>query len=80
MIRSRPRKADTRTGEEGGNLTESGKLRLLRKGAGLERTGAAGKTVGDSLDHLIGTWSQEDSDEFLQSIEPVEQIDPSFWK
>jgi hypothetical protein len=65
--------------KEGISLNQAS-LRLLRKGAGLERTGAAGHTVGDSLDHLIGTWSSEESNEFLESIEPVEQIDPSFWK
>ena len=65
--------------KEGISLNQAS-LRLLQKGAGLERTGTAAQTVGDSLDHLIGTWSPEDSDEFLKSIEPVEQIDPSFWK
>ena len=65
--------------KEGISLNQAS-LRLLRKGAGMEGTGGASQTVGDSLDHLIGTWSPEDSDAFLESIEPVEQIDPSFWK
>ncbi len=55
-------------------------LRLLRKGAGLENSGKSDATVGNSLDHLIGKWSSEEEREFLQSIEPLEQIDRSFWK
>jgi hypothetical protein len=55
-------------------------LRLLRKGAGLEDTGRSEAIVGDSLDHLIGKWSAEDEREFLRGIEPLEQIDRSFWK
>jgi len=55
-------------------------LRLLRKGAGLEDTGKFETIVGDSLDHLIGKWSAEEEREFLRGIEPLEQIDRSFWK
>jgi hypothetical protein len=65
--------------KEGISLNQA-TLRLLRKGAGLERTASARKIVADSLDHLIGKWSAEDSAEFLNSIEPVEQLDESFWK
>jgi hypothetical protein len=36
--------------------------------------------VGDSLDHLIGKWSTEESAKFMKSIEPLEQVDRSFWK
>lgn len=35
--------------------------------------------VGDSLDHLFGTWSAEEAAEFLKVIEVFEQIDESFW-
>ncbi len=55
-------------------------LRLLRKGAGLGKAGKPSDVVGDSLDHLIGKWSLEESREFLKSIGPLEQIDRSFWK
>ena len=55
-------------------------LWLLRKGAGLEGAGNSTAIVGDSLDHLIGRWSAEEEKEFLRSIEPLEQIDRSFWK
>ena len=39
-----------------------------------------GRTVGHSLDWLIGTWSDEEEREFLEAIEVFEQIDESFWK
>ena len=55
-------------------------LRLLRKGAGLEAAQKSEAVVGDSLDHLIGKWSAEEEREFLEGIEPLEQIDRSFWK
>jgi hypothetical protein len=55
-------------------------LLLIRKGAGLERSGKPVTVVGDSLDHLIGQWSSEEAREFLESIKPLEQIDRSFWK
>ena len=55
-------------------------LRLLRKGARLDNSGRSEAVVGNSLDHLIGKWSSEEEREFLQSIEPLEQIDRSFWK
>ncbi len=55
-------------------------LRILRRGAGLEDSGGAAATIGYSLDHLIGKWSSEQEEEFLRNIEPLEQIDRSFWK
>ncbi len=55
-------------------------LRLVRKGAGLEENGKSTGVVGSSLDHLIGKWSDEESEKFLKSIEPLEQIDRTFWK
>ena len=55
-------------------------LRLLRNGAGLDDTGRAESIVGNSLDRLIGKWSSKEEKEFLRSIEPLEQIDRSFWK
>ena len=54
-------------------------IRLARKGAGLQEGGKC-NAVGDSLDHLIGKWSAEESERFLKRIKPLEQIDRSFWK
>ena len=55
-------------------------IHLLRKGAGLQEDGKSAGIVGDTLDHLMGRWSERESDEFLSSISPLEQIDRSFWK
>lgn len=33
--------------------------------------------IGNSLDHLIGRWSAQDEQEFLQAIEVFEQVDES---
>jgi hypothetical protein len=53
---------------------------LLRRGAGLQEKGKSSSVVGNSLDHLIGKWSEKESDAFLDSISSLEQIDRSFWK
>jgi hypothetical protein len=55
-------------------------IRLARKGAGLQQGDRSSAVVGDSLDHLIGKWSTEESVKFMKSIEPLEQVDRSFWK
>lgn len=54
-------------------------VRLLEKGAGI-RPPAGIDTIGNSLDHLIGTWSEGDAEEFLESIESCEQVDEELWK
>lgn len=55
-------------------------LRLARKGAGLEEGAKSTGVVGGSLDHLIGKWSDEESEKFLKSIGPLEQTDRAIWK
>lgn len=54
-------------------------LRLLGKGAGIGPTDQA-DCIGNSLDHLIGTWSEKDSRELLESIQSCEQIDAELWR
>ena len=54
-------------------------LSLLRKGAGLEGAEARPDVVGDSLDHLIGSWSERDETELLKAVSAFERVDPSFW-
>jgi hypothetical protein len=53
-------------------------LRLLEKGAGLDAPEAADR-IGRSLDHLIGTWTLEEADALLESIQSCEQIDEELW-
>ncbi len=54
-------------------------VRLLEKGAGL-RPAAQSDTIGSSLDHLIGTWSDDDAGAFLDSIESCGQVDRGLWE
>lgn len=64
---------------EGKSLNQT-VLKLLRKGAGLgERPGDA-DTVGSSMDHLIGTWTQAEADEMDAALEEFEKIDGSVWE
>lgn len=54
-------------------------VRLLEKGAGL-RPAAQSDTIGSSLDHLIGTWSDDEAGAFLDSIESCGQVDRGLWE
>ena len=54
-------------------------LKLLRRGAGLGKKGAA-DTVGSSLDSLIGTWTVEEADQVERAIEDFEGIDDAMWE
>ena len=54
-------------------------LKLLRRGAGLER-GQGRDTVGASLDHLIGTWSDERAHEVERALRQFETIDEAMWR
>jgi hypothetical protein len=55
-------------------------LILLREGAGLDVPRRRANVVGDSLDHLIGSWSKAEESEFLGAISELEEIDPSLWR
>jgi hypothetical protein len=54
-------------------------LRLLRRGAGLDEKRAP-HVVGHSLDHLIGTWDDEEARRFQHAVRSCERIDKAFWK
>lgn len=54
-------------------------LFLLRKGAGLDRRPGHADVVGDSLDHLMGCWTEEEEKKFLENVEAFEGIDDSLW-
>jgi len=55
-------------------------LRLLKKGAGLTEEKIPPRVIGNSLDRWVGDWSEEESREFLDSIQSCEQIDPEMWR
>lgn len=54
-------------------------VKLMRRGAGLD-DGQGADAVGSSLDHLIGTWSDAEADEFEQALRDFETIDAGMWE
>ena len=55
-------------------------LRLLRRGAGLGERDRGANTVGDSLDHLIGTWTEEEAAEMDKALEHLSRVDEAMWE
>lgn len=54
-------------------------VELMRRGEGLDDR-PAGDTVGTSLDHLIGTWSDAEADEIERTLRHFKTIDEAMWK
>ena len=55
-------------------------LRLLRRGAGLGDGNRNADTVGGSLDHLIGTWTEEEAAEMGRVLEELSHVDEAKWR
>ena len=55
-------------------------LKLLCKGAGLANPNQETGTVGSSLDHLIGTWSDDEAAELDAALEEFKVIDEAAWQ
>ena len=55
-------------------------LVLMRRGAGLETTQDPPDVVGDSLDHVMGTWSAEEAAEFAEATRDFDRIGESIWR
>ncbi len=49
-------------------------LILMRRGAGLENPGRP-DVVGNSLDHLMGIWSEEEAAEFREATQDFDRTD-----
>ncbi len=64
---------------EGISLNQAA-LRLMRKGAGIGDTKGGPAAVGDSLDGLIGSWSDTEAEEFLDAIADFEVLDAEMWR
>ena len=64
---------------EGISLNQAA-LRLLRKGAGLADGRESANRVGSSLDHLIGTWTSEESDDIDSALEELKTVDEGAWR
>lgn len=57
-------------------------LRLLRRGAGLgeEQKGDL-DTIGSALDHVVGSWSDEEADEVTTAVEEAfGRVDEELWR
>ena len=55
-------------------------LKLLRRGAGLGESHDKPQTVGDSLDHLIGTWTSQEAAEIDRVLADFSRIDEEMWR
>jgi plasmid stability protein len=64
---------------EGISLNQAA-LRLLRKGAGLTDGQERANTVGSSLDHLIGKWTETEALQFDSALQVFESIDEELWR
>jgi hypothetical protein len=54
-------------------------LELMRRGSGLAAGGRTDECVGSSLDHLAGTWRDDEAEQILRVIESCNQIDEELW-
>ncbi|MEW6218415.1 MAG: hypothetical protein AB1634_02650 [Thermodesulfobacteriota bacterium] len=54
-------------------------IELIRQGLGVGNS-AKGITLHTDLDHLAGTWSQEDADEFSARITTLSEVDETLWR
>ncbi|MEW6364898.1 MAG: hypothetical protein AB1714_09690 [Acidobacteriota bacterium] len=51
----------------------------MKKGAGIAGPGIHADTIGDSLDHLFGTWTKTEATRFNKSISVLEKVDKKLW-
>ena len=69
-----------RLAKRDGTSLNQAALKLLRKGAGVAGPGQGPDTVGSSLDHLIGSWSDDEAAEVDAALEEFEVIDEAAWR
>ena len=69
-----------RLAKRDGTSLNQAALKLLRKGAGLADPRQGPDTVGSSLDHLIGKWSEDEAAELDAALEEFEVIDEAAWR
>ena len=53
-------------------------VRLLEEATGAEK--GKKKVIHHDLDHLAGTWSEAEYQEFMAALREQRQIDPEMWK
>ena len=69
-----------RLAKRDGTSLNQAALKLLRKGAGLADPAQRADTVGSSLDHLIGTWGEDEAAELDAALEEFKVIDEAAWR
>ena len=69
-----------RLAKRDGTSLNQAAVKLLRKGAGLADPAQKADTVGASLDHLIGSWSDDEAAELDGVLEGFEVIDEASWQ
>lgn len=65
--------------QDGTSLNQAA-LKMLRKGAGMADPSQKPDTVGSSLDHLIGTWSDNEAAELEAALQEFEIVDEADWQ
>lgn len=65
--------------EEDVSLNQSVR-KLLRRGLAHSDNDHDDRVIGNSLDHLIGTWTAEEADAFDRAVADFNVIDESMWK
>ena len=53
-------------------------MRLVRRGANLDDPNA--DVIGSSLDHLMGTWTDDEADAIDRALQDFSRIDEAMWK
>ncbi len=53
-------------------------LRILRESLGIDKKKRS--AVYHDLDSLVGTWSSQESDDFLRATAVFEKVDEDMWK
>ena len=53
-------------------------LRILRESLGIDKKKRS--AVYNDLDSLAGTWSSQESDDFLRATAVLEKVDEDMWK
>jgi hypothetical protein len=52
-------------------------VKLLEEATG---AGPRARTLHHDLDHLAGTWSEAEYQEFMEALREQRQVDPEMWK
>ena len=69
-----------RLAKRDGTSLNQAALKLLRKGAGLADPAQKADTIGSALDHLIGSWSDDEAAELDAVLQEFEVIDEGAWQ